>query len=144
MTLNTRNRTCLPKKILLRKTVLLTMWVKYLSKEGVSRSKSIKITLLRKKTSHLTLTKAPMAHKTRSKEQFMFRRYHFKITIWSLMAKDATKQHLVGLNVVYGKTLLKNYIKDPFLLETNLLWLHSTSLTIPILDTRYFRYASKL
>jgi hypothetical protein len=125
----------LPKKIILRKTFLIVTWLKYLSFELKSRDRRMLIRPLEKKTTHLTLTKAPMAHKTHSKEQFLFKIFHFKITIYSLpMSKNNP------LSMGQGLHMLNAYLIKPVLLETSLIWLSYTSLSIPINDPRYFVY----
>lgn len=46
-----------------------------------TKNKSIKFSFLPIKRKSYTLTKAPMAHKTNSKEQFVFKFYKFKASI---------------------------------------------------------------
>ena len=75
-----------PKKstILLKQSYLLFTWFYYLkeAKTGSSSTKAfIRFAFLPTRRTMYTLTKAPMAHKTNSKEQFVFRVFKFKISI---------------------------------------------------------------
>jgi hypothetical protein len=88
----------LPRKIHLKKSYLALSWFNYLSQlkdepaehslekndrdsKSPSFSKALKFRILPSKRSLYTFQKAPMAHKTNSKEQFMFKFYFFKFSI---------------------------------------------------------------
>ena len=72
----------LPKRLLLKKSYILLSWVSYLSKLGFQKRKHFNpsIAILPSRQKKYTLTKAPMAHKTNSKEQFLFKFYNFKFS----------------------------------------------------------------
>ena len=88
----------LPRKIHLKKSYLALSWFNYLNQKtnksshtassaetgdvkDLSSKNSLKFRILPSKRSLYTFQKAPMAHKTNSKEQFMFKFYFFKFSI---------------------------------------------------------------
>ena len=70
------------KKLLIKQSYLLLTWILYIT-TGKSKTQNIhkpKISIKPSKQTKFTLTKAPMAHKTFSQEQFIMKFYKFKIT----------------------------------------------------------------
>ena len=70
---------------LMKQSYLLFTWFYYLKESkvqnGLKTSASIKFAFLPVRRTMYTLTKAPMAHKTNSKEQFVFRFFKFSTSI---------------------------------------------------------------
>ena len=89
------------------------------------------------KTTVFTLTKAPMAQKKNSKEQFIRKIYRFKISFWSKSSSEKF-QHLPTITqTTYN--LMKILQKLPFF-ESNLLLIESLKLKTPSQDTYFFTY----
>ena len=72
----------LPKRLLLKKSYILLSWISYLARLGFQKRKHFNpnIAILPSRKKKYTLTKAPMAHKTNSKEQLLFKFYNFKFS----------------------------------------------------------------
>lgn len=81
-----------------------------------------------------TLTKAPMAHKTNSKEQFLFKFYNFKFSI-SLYLPP----RLVPNSITQGAHSLTITRKLFPVFETNLLFLKYYQVSYPVRDRSYFK-----
>jgi len=81
-----------------------------------------------------TVTKAPMAHKTNSKEQFLFKVYNFK---FSFKFPVPSKLSASGVGQGAYVLLLTKRLFPVF--ETNLLFLKAYKISYPITDTRTFR-----
>jgi hypothetical protein len=80
-----------------------------------------------------TLTKAPMAHKTNSKEQFLFKFYNFK---FSFALK--TNLDLAPSTVAQGAHSLA-ITKSLFpVFETNMLFLKNYEVSYPVHDKGFF------
>ena len=130
-----------PKKstLLLKQSYLLVTWFYYLKESRLKVSgkseNTLKFSFLPTKRSIYTLTKAPMAHKTNSKEQFVFRTFRFKVSI-----KTYFSQHGVPSSVNAGLLALFT-TKTLFpVFETNLLLLKNYNIVIKLHDPRYFNY----
>ena len=124
----------LPSKLFVRKSYLILLWFSYLSRDTFKKVK-LKVRVLKKKKTMLTLTKAPMAHKKSSKEQF-FSSLHFFSVSYTLPFKNSNACLPVGSMNYYLKNVLKTL---PFI-ETNLLFLKTSTLTTAFNDTNYFSY----
>ena len=70
-------------KISIKRSYLMLTWLYYLTftSNKKDKVKVIKFAFLPSTRKTYTLTKAPMAHKTFSKEQFAFKYYKFKVSI---------------------------------------------------------------
>lgn len=107
-------------KISVKKSYLMLTWLYYLTftvnkKEKV---KVIKFAFLPSTRKTYTLTKAPMAHKTFSKEQFAFKFYKFKVSI------RATFEDPFQLTSVDQATTSLLIAKNSFpVFETNMMFL---------------------
>lgn len=134
---NITEKTPRTRRVAFKKSYLIASWFKYLSCQKAARSKSSSpsIAILPSKSRCFTLTKAPMAHKTNSKEQFMFNFYNFKFsTTLSLPVESAPGSIGQGAHVL-------NLTKQLFpVFETNLLFLKYYSVSYPIKDVQFFRY----
>ena len=131
-----------PKKstILLKQSYLLFTWFYYLkeAKVGSSGSKPmIKFAFLPTRRTMYTLTKAPMAHKTNSKEQFVFRVFKFKTSIKTRFIRGR------GPNSV-DQSLLSLFLTNSMfpIFETNLLLLKHYTFILKMRDHRFFNYYS--
>ncbi len=95
----------------------------------------IKFSFLPIKRKSYTLTKAPMAHKTNSKEQFVFKFYKFKACIKTKFTIDGT----LGSVDISLLALLKTKSIFP-VFETNLLLLKHYKIFLLMNDTNFFSY----
>lgn len=123
-----------PKRMLLKRSYLVLSWVSYLTNLGTQRHEHFKpnIAILPAKRSLYTLTKAPMAHKTNSKEQFMFKFYNFKFSFEILANSSA-----VASNISQGAYVLHLTRKLFPIFETNLLSLKYYEVSYPICITNF-------
>ena len=128
------------KRILMKKSYLILSWFSYLSSTGHSNKartssyKAVKLAILPARRKMYTLTKAPMAHKTNSKEQFLLKFYNFKFSL------NLSYCHtLIPTSPAAGahQFLLLQNIFPVF--ETNLLLLKYYILRYPTKGTSYFR-----
>ena len=130
----------LPKRMLVRKSYLVLSWLHYLSLKGESSTKkdklsSPRIAILPAKTHMTTVTKAPMAHKTNSKEQFLFKVYNFCFSF-----KFPVSLNRQSMSVNQGAYIL-HLTKRLFpVFETNLLFLKYYRISYPIRDITLFKH----
>jgi len=124
--------------ILLKQSYLIYTWFCYLKTSVMDKSnkfKSIKFAHLPVKRTSYTLTKAPMAHKTNSQEQFVFKFHKYKISIKTRLTVDyaikSIDEQLLAL-------LLAKSIFPVF--STNLLLLKYYILGISGRDSHFFSY----
>ena len=130
-----------PKKstALLKQSYLLFTWFFYLKESKVQggglANNVIKFAFLPVRRTMYTLTKAPMAHKTNSKEQFVFRFFKFKTSIKSFFTQSKSAASV-------DQSLLALFlIKSSFpVFETNLLLLKHYTIIIQLSDTKFFSY----
>ena len=84
-----------------------------------------------------TLTKAPIAHKTNSKEQFKFSYYSFTISFKSIFDE-------IKLNEIHKNSMLSNFLfinatkKNITCFETNLLFIKKYNFFSSFKDSIYF------
>ena len=125
----------LPKRILVKRSYLILSWLMYLTAANPSlRSKAQpRVAILPSKNSTYTLTKAPMAHKTNSKEQFLFKFYSFK---FSFILHNTL--HLTSSSILQGAHSLVITKKLFPVFETNLLFLKSYEISYPVYDSNFF------
>ena len=133
------NSLTLPPKTrrpLLKRSYLLASWLLYLSSVPNSKmDKAIpKIAILPCKQRVYTLTKAPMAHKTNSKEQFLFKFYNFKFSI-----DLSLPPRLVPNSINQGAHSLTITRKLFPVFETNLLFLKYYQISYPVRDQNFFK-----
>jgi len=101
-----------------------------------SKNKVIKFAFLPIRRKSYTLTKAPMAHKTNSKEQFVFKFYKFKAAVHT----DYTITHRLT-SVDQGLVaMLMTKQTFPFF-ETNVLLLKHSTVFLSMEDSLYFDYS---
>ena len=123
----------LPLHLYIKKSCLIFLWLEHLSFGIFSGKKKIKIRNLKTKKNHITFAKAPMAHKTNSKEQFSQRFFFFTVSYSISLDKNKVRN-----SFVFGKIFSKIFSRKFFLLETNLLFSRSASLNLPIKDSEFF------
>ena len=126
------------KRSLVKKSYLILSWLYYLvTYRSTKQSKLPKITpkiaILPPKQNKYTLTKAPMAHKTNSKEQFLFKFYNFKFSF--AMRIDDSR---CPTSVLQGAQVL-SMTKSTFpVFETNLLFLKHFNVVHSLCDATFF------
>ena len=105
-----------------RKVYLLLTWIYYLTfnLKRQDKSKRVSFALLPPRRSKYTLTKAPMAHKTFSKEQFKFQNYLCRVTVRVHLLPAAQPQSYIQF--LHSLFIVKSFFP---VLETNLLFLKS-------------------
>lgn len=125
------------KKILLKQSYILLTWFYYISyiNQKKNNKNKIKFFVLPIKNNKFTLTKAPMAHKNWSKEQYKFSFYKFTINFKSTLKEE---NNLKSLNHLILFVLLskKNF---PFF-ETNVFFIKNIKFFISFKDFNYFNY----
>jgi hypothetical protein len=124
--------------ILLKQSYLLFTWFYYLKTSVMQnkiKNKSIKFSFLPIRRKSYTLTKAPMAHKTNSKEQFLFKFYKFKA---SIKTHFVTSYRLTSVDQSL-LALLMTKKSFPFF-ETNVLLLKHSTIYLSMSDSNYFNY----
>jgi len=107
-------------KILVKKSYLILTWLYYLTftVRKKHKERTIRFAFLPSTRKTYTLTKAPMAHKTFSKEQFAFKYYKFKVSI-----RASFEEHFSITSVEHAATSLsisKNFFP---VFETNMMFL---------------------
>lgn len=128
--------TPLPKRLLLRRSYLIVSWLFYMTSTNPALKDQAgpRVAILPARNSKYTLQKAPMAHKTNSKEQFLFRFYKFKFSFnMSIEDQQVSKSLRQG---AYAMNLTKDLFPA---FETNLLFLKSYEITYPISDASFFQ-----
>lgn len=124
----------------LKRSYLLLSWFHYLASDRcyvtTTRLKNpevLKIAILPAKQNMYTLTKAPMAHKTNSKEQYLFKFYNFKFSI------NLKPHQNSAINSCTGGAYVLDLTSTTFpFFETNLLFLKYYKVNYPIRDTIFF------
>ena len=120
----------LPDRLVARRSFLIFLWLHYL-KKNTSPSNRVKVSQLPSNKKLLTLPKAPMAHKKTSKEQFLFSSSRFKVSV---------TYEYSALTVAQSKILSsKLHAKQPWF-ETNLFFLHSSTLRFPVTVSQFLSY----
>ena len=130
-----------PKKstLLLKQSYLLMTWFYYLKEsqfkpQGKTENR-LKFTFLPTRRTMYTLTKAPMAHKTNSKEQFVFRTFRFKVSIKTFFASTSAP---LSVDAALSALYMTKSIFPVF--ETNLLLLKNYTIILKMHDAGYFNY----
>lgn len=124
---------------LLKKSYVLYTWFYFLKASAIrpTSTKLVKFAFLPTTRSLYTLTKAPMAHKTNSKEQFVFRFFKLHLSVAtrlrgedSLASFDQGLLALKAARVVFPK------------FSTNLLLLKRSRLGLTISDSTFLDFSS--
>lgn len=94
----------------------------------------VDLTILPASTSKITLTKAPMAHKTNSKEQFLTKHYNVRLSVTSLVEPEYSADGLID-----GAFLMSQTKKLFPAFGTNLLFTKSATVTSSLSATDYMK-----
>lgn len=130
------------KKLFLKQSYMLLAWFYYLSfinfnkkTANINFKNKLKIMVLPTFTKKFTATKAPMAHKTWSKEQYKFQFFKFQIWFNSTLKE---KNYLTTLNS--GLLFIFLSKKSPLRIESNILFLKNYKFFFYLKDLNYFNY----
>ena len=119
----------LGKKIFVKKSYLILLWLNYLTVSKNTRY-TVKTTAIQPNTKLYTVVKAPMAHKTNSKEQFMFKYFYFRVQFQAQETFDLTTSY---------KLRRINCLINLFpVFETNMLFLQFYKVSLPMLSKTFF------
>ena len=129
-----RNVDYLPTKLIIKRSLILFLWLNYLKHSVISESK-ISIVYLPTKRSLLTLAKAPMAHKKSSKEQFQFTYLKFRLNITE--RPTSSLPNLTSGKASTFSTVMINNLKS---FDTNLIFMSSCNLKYLIRSDSTFHY----
>ena len=131
----TTKKRFLPLKLYVKKSCLMFLWLEnlFFLKFSSLKKKKMKIRNLKTKRNHITFTKAPMAHKTNSKEQFSQKFFFFNLSYSIFLEKNLIKN-----SFIFGKHFSKIFSQKFFLLETNFLFSRSATLSFPVIDSEFF------
>lgn len=128
----------LKSKLLMKQSYLILTWFYYLTISTTLNKRDLNtltFSFLPSKSKSYTLTKAPMAQKTRSKEQFYFKFYIFKVSIHTTLNNNFALASLNQSLLAFLTT------KSTFpIFETNLLILKSYILNLSFYDQNFFNY----
>lgn len=121
--------TPLPNRLFLKRSYLILSWLFYMSTADYTPDTDLKprLAVLPARNSKYTLTKAPMAHKTNSKEQFLFRFYKFKFSFTGSLDTEFLPGNYFQAG--HGLEMTKNLFP---VFETNLLFLKTYEITYPL------------
>jgi hypothetical protein len=117
---------------------MLLIWFYYISylKKQNKDDYRIRIASLPFKQRSFTLTKAPIAHKTNSKEQYTYGFYSFKVSFTSVI-RNTLNSRLTVNNALFF--VLLNRKHSPFF-ETNVFFLKYMQLHFYLNDGPFFNY----
>lgn len=133
-------------KILVKQSYVILVWVSYLSTGSLAVDKSLPgFFIYPTKSYKTTVTKAPMAHKTFSQEQYMVRYYSLSISFFTPLVNTPS-----ALPISLGDHPLTSVNKSLYFLlfiitslpyiSTNLLILKRYSVSVYSSDTNYFSF----
>lgn len=125
------------KKILVKQSYMLLTWLFYLENQTKNQNKDKTPTFFIKpiQKSTFTLTKAPMAHKTFSQEQYQIKFFHIKISFSNYLNSSLLNFNL-NKSVLFALSLRQSM---PFF-ETNFFFLKKFSFIFPFTATKYLTY----
>lgn len=135
-----KNNTLTKKKILIKQSYILLTWFFYISFICLKKNKKNKIKIfvapLKKKI--FTCTKAPIAHKKNSKEQYKFLFYNYTISFNARIDKNITNldNSSIYSTIIFFFLTKKNF----FNFETNLLFLKNFKTFLTFKDSNYFNF----
>ena len=131
------------RKIFLKQSYLILTWFYYfnLFTLHTGEKNKIKIFTSLKKKYKFTLTKAPIAHKNWSKEQYKFEFFNFNVSIKSFLDDDK-KMYLKSINESLIFLLIAK--KNCPATETNLFFLKTTKIFLDFQDFFYFNYTTQI
>ena len=126
-------------RLISKRSYLVFAWLKYLTTLNYQLDQCwrVKIAMLPSTKSLYTITKAPMAHKTHSKEQFVFKFYHFAITFKVTKPLLVTSYSFSAHSLAYILALTKQLFP---VFETNLLYLRYYKVRYHLKELQFFHY----
>ena len=126
-------------RLVTKQSYLLFAWLRYLMvlRSTKVRQQPVQITVLPATNAFYTVTKAPMAHKTRSKEQLLFKFYHFVTTFKTQQFRYTCASRVYQPVNQLAYILWATRKLFPFF-ETNLLFLKYYRVQYPLQDKHYF------
>ena len=125
------------KKIFTKQSYIILTWFYYLNflKKNLNNKNKLNFFILPQKVKKFTLTKAPMAHKNWSKEQYKSQFFPIKISFNTQLKEE---NELLSLNATLLFVLLSKKSLPQF--ETNLLFLKYINFFIYTNDKNFFNY----
>jgi hypothetical protein len=125
------------KKIMLKQSYILLTWFYYISfiNQKKNKKNKVKFFVFPVFNEKFTTTKAPMAHKNWSKEQYKFSFYKFVIN-FNCHLKEENKVNSLNEFLLFILLTKKNF---PFF-ETNLFFLKNINFFFKFKDQIYFNY----
>jgi hypothetical protein len=145
------------KKILVKQSYILLIWLNYISKRYgsvkdlnggseapfFSKKAYPSFFIYPFRNYKTTIVKAPMAHKTYSQEQFMIRSYKFSISFYTLLnlnTNETPESELeLRLNAINKSIFFIYFLKSNApIISTNMLFLHKYTIFFKSNDIKYF------
>ncbi len=125
------------KKILIKQSYILLTWFYYISflQQKVNNKNRLNFFIFPLKNKKFTLTKAPIAHKNWSKEQYKYSYYRFNIKFNSVLKEE---NYVNNINVALLFFILSKK-EFPFF-ETNLLFLKKVKINLFYNDFNFFNF----
>lgn len=126
----------LRRKLLVKQSYMLLTWFYYTATIATkSKTSPVNFFIMPIVRKQFTFTKAPMAHKTWSKEQYKYQFYKLKVTIRTNLVEctsfSTTNEGLLFL--LLFKRMLPQY-------ETNLFFIKYCNLGCTVFDTLFFNF----
>lgn len=123
------------KKLVLKQSYVLLTWFYYLTIfKPCSSKRNVRLFVAPIKRDVLTMSRAPIAHKNNSKEQFMFQYYLLRVSFRSHMTLPITSWNQ---SIIFFFLTKKNFP----IFETNLLFLKSYKFKVPLRVTSEILYS---
>ena len=125
------------KKILLKQSYILLSWFYYLTflNQKINTKNNLSFAILPTSKKIFTLTKAPIAHKNWSKEQYKFQFFKFKITFKAFL-KENNELSSSNKSILFVLLTKKKFPQ----FETNLFFLKNINLIYYFNDFNFFNY----
>lgn len=125
------------KKILVKQSYILLSWFYYLTflNQKINTKNNLKFLVLPVSKKIFTLTKAPIAHKNWSKEQYKFQFFKFKIT-FNVFLKENNNLDSANKSILFILLTKKKFPQ----FETNLFFLKNINLIYKFNDFNFFNY----
>ena len=125
------------KKVMLKQSYIILTWFYYISfiNQKKNNKNKIKFFIFPTLNEKFTLTKAPMAHKNWSKEQYKFSFYKFVVS-FGCHLKEENKINSLNEAILFILLTKKEF---PFF-ETNIFFLKNINFLFKFKDNLYFNY----
>lgn len=131
-----------PPRLAAKRSYLVFYWLQYLSVKyyQIAPRYRVAVTMLPSTRSFYTITKAPMAHKTNSKEQLVFKFFHFAIR-FKADTSIAVSSYIGSVSALAYILVLTQQLFPIF--ETNVLFLKYYNVYYSLRDQKFFTYDRK-